>query len=188
MRRGVGSKNRKTTPATTSTTPVCQLLGSTIAGTTPPGTRAAAAVRTQRPDTARAGQNCPGPREEKTTCPQKHNEAGGGRLECGGEWAAKTEKHPPQQPAQPQYASYWAPLTRKRHQQEHRPQQPTECSDPAQHAKGRTNECRGPCNETATRWNVTPGGWGGMGGDVGGIHCHGVFANKASGHARQLLV
>ena len=28
---------------------------------------------------------------------------------------AKTVKQPPQQPAQPQYANYWAPLTRKRH-------------------------------------------------------------------------
>ena len=28
MSRGVGSKSRKTTPATTSTIPVCQLLGS----------------------------------------------------------------------------------------------------------------------------------------------------------------
>ena len=62
-------------------------------------------------------------------------------------WTAKTVKRPPQQPAQPQYANYWAPLTRKRHtlphpaqpqhtnhwaprtrkqhQQEHRPQRPT---------------------------------------------------------------
>ena len=45
----------------------------------------------------------------------------------------------------------------KRHQQEHRPQQPTESSDPAQHAKGRTGDCWGPRKETATRWNVTQG-------------------------------
>ena len=31
-----------------------------------------------------------------------------------GAWAAKTVKGPPQQPAQPQYANYWA-LTHKRH-------------------------------------------------------------------------
>ena len=69
-----------------------------------------------------------------------------------GAWTAKTVKRPQQQPAHPQYANYWAPLTRKphtmphsaqpqhtnywaprtrkRHQQEHRPQRPTESSDP----------------------------------------------------------
>ena len=40
----------------------------------------------------------------------------------------------------PQCTNYWAPLTRKRHQQEHRPQRPTERSDPTQHAKGRTGD------------------------------------------------
>ena len=50
-----------------------------------------------------------------------------------------------------------APRTRKRHQQEHRPQRPTERSDPTQHAKRRTGDCLGPCNETATRQNVTQG-------------------------------
>ena len=95
-------------------------------------------------------------------------------------WAAKTVKRPPQQPAHPQYANYWAPLTRKRHtmphpaqpqrtnywaartrkrhQQEHRPQRPTERSDPTQHAKGRTGDCPGPRKETTTRRNVTQGG------------------------------
>ena len=34
--------------------------------------------------------------------------------------------------------------SRKRHQQEHRPQRPTERSDPTQHAKGRTGACPGP--------------------------------------------
>ena len=94
-------------------------------------------------------------------------------------WAAKTVKRPPQQPAQPQHANYlapltrkwhipphpaqprhtdhWAPRTRQRHQQEHRPQQPTESSDPTQHAKGRTGDCPGPRTETATRRNVTRG-------------------------------
>ena len=33
---------------------------------------------------------------------------------------------------------YWAPRTRKRHQQEHRLQRPTKRNDPTQHAKGRT--------------------------------------------------
>ena len=38
----------------------------------------------------------------------------------------------------------WAPRMRKRHQQEHRPQRPTERSDPTQHAKGRTGDCPQP--------------------------------------------
>ena len=91
-------------------------------------------------------------------------------------WTAKTVKRPPQQPAQPRYANYWAPLTRKRpipphpaqprhtndwaprmqqrHQQEHRLPRPTEHSDPTQYAKGRT----GHRKETTTRRNVTQGG------------------------------
>ena len=95
-------------------------------------------------------------------------------------WTARTVKRPPQQPAQPQYANYWAPLTRKRHipphsaqprhtnhwaprtwkrhQQEHRLQRPTESSDPTQHAEGRTGDCPGPRKETTTRRNVTQGG------------------------------
>ena len=97
----------------------------------------------------------------------------------GGVWTAKTVKRPRQQPAHPQYANYWAPLTRKRHipphpaqpqhtndraprtrkrhQREHRPQRPTERSAPTQHAKGRTGDCPGPCKETATRRNATRG-------------------------------
>ena len=111
---------------------------------------------------------------------RKRSEAGCGWPENGGVWTAKTVKGPPQQPAQPQYANYWAllthkrhttphpaqpqhtnywaPRTRKRHQQEHRPQRPTERSDPTQHAKGRTGDCPGPRKETTTRWNVTQGG------------------------------
>ena len=58
MRRGVGSKDRKTTPATNSTAPVRQLLGSANAETTQSGTQATAAVRMQkRPDAAREGKN-----------------------------------------------------------------------------------------------------------------------------------
>ena len=97
-----------------------------------------------------------------------------------GVWTAKTVKRPRQQPAHPQYANYWAPLTRKRHtmphsaqpqhtnywaprtrkrhQQEHRPQRPTESSDPTQHAKGRTGDCPGPRKGATTRRNVTQGG------------------------------
>ena len=111
---------------------------------------------------------------------QKHSEAGYGRPVDRGAWTAKTVKRPRQQPAHPQYANYWAPLTRKRHtmphaaqpqhtnywaprtrkrhQQEHRPQRPTESSNPAQHAKGRMGDCPGPRKGTATRRNVTQ--WG----------------------------
>ena len=77
-RRGVGSKNRQTTPATTSTTsvrhlpgtanaqtasaaistaPAHQPLGSANAETTPTGAPAAAAVRTQRRDATCEGKN-----------------------------------------------------------------------------------------------------------------------------------
>ena len=108
---------------------------------------------------------------------------GGGGAVDRGVWTAKTVKRPRQQPAHPQYANYWAPLTRKRHipphpaqprhtndgaprtrkrhQQEHRPQRPTESSDPTQHAKGRTGDCAGPRKGTSTRRNVTQGGGGG---------------------------
>ena len=112
---------------------------------------------------------------------QKHSEAGYGRPVDRGAWTAKTVKRPRQQPAHPQYANYWAPLTckrntmphpaqpqhtnywaprtRKRHQQEHR-QRPTERSDPTQHAKGRTGDCPGPRKGTTTRRNVAQGvGW-----------------------------
>ena len=46
-------------------------------------------------------------------------------------WAPLTRKrHIPPHPAQPRHTNHWAPRTRKRHQQEHRPQWPTERSDP----------------------------------------------------------
>ena len=103
---------------------------------------------------------------------RKHSEAGYGRPVDRGMWTAKTVKRPRQQPAHPQYANYWAPLTRKRrtvphhwaprtrkrHQQEQWPQRPTESSNPTQHAQGRTGDCPGPCKETTTRRNVTQGG------------------------------
>ena len=61
----------------------------------------------------------------------------------------------------PQYVNDWAPRTRQRHQQEHRPQRPSERSDPTQHAKGRTGDCPGPRKGATTRRNVTQGGTGG---------------------------
>ena len=120
--------------------------------------------------------------EQGTWAAQKHSEAGYGRPVDRGVWTAKTVKRPRQQPAHPQYANYWAPLTRKRHtmphsaqpqhanywaprtrkrhQQEHRPQRPTESSDPTQHAEGRTGDCPGPRKGATTRRNVTQGGRG----------------------------
>ena len=68
------------------------------------------------------------------------------------------KRHIPPHLAQPRHNNDWAPQTRKRHQQEHRPQRPTERSDPTQHAKGRTGDCPGPRKETTTRRNVTQGG------------------------------
>ena len=116
------------------------------------------------PQAKRRTGDCPGPRDEKATqhaSPRKRSEARPGRPECGGEWAAKTGKRPLHQPKHPRSANYWAPLTRTRNQREHRPQWPTERSGPTQHAKGRTGDCPGPRNETATRRNVTQGGGGG---------------------------
>ena len=111
----------------------------------------------------------------------KRSEVGCGWPEDRGVGTAKTVKRPPQQPVQPQYANYWAPLTRnrhilphparpqhtnhwalsaKRHQQEHQPQRPTESSGAMQHVNGRTGDCPGPLKETTTRRNVTGGGGG----------------------------
>ena len=49
-----------------------------------------------------------------------------------------------------------------RARQEHRPQRPTERSDPTQHAEGRTGDCPGPREGATTRRNVTRGGGGGL--------------------------
>ena len=108
---------------------------------------------------------------------RKRSEAGCGRPEDGGGGAAKTVKRPLQQPAQPPIrqllgaadvqtahpaTSSTAPAHRplgcaNAETQEHRPQRPTERSDPTQHAKGRTGDCPGPRKGTTTRRNVTRG-------------------------------
>ena len=133
-------------------------------------------VRGKRTYGGRPGQRV---EEQGTWAAQKHSEAGDGRLVNRSVWTANTVKRPRQQPAHPQYANYWAPLTRKRHtmphsaqsqhanywaprtrkrhQQEHRPQRPTESSDPTQHAKGRTGDRPGPRKGATTRRNVTQG-------------------------------
>ena len=143
----------------------------------------------------------PGQRvEEGTWAAQKHSEAGDGRPVDRGVWTAKTVKRPRQQPAHPQYANYWAPLTRKRHtmphpaqsqhanywaprtrkrhQQEHRPQRPTESSDPTQHAKGRTGDRPGPRKGATTRRNVTQGGVHGSAGPPQ-VRAFGLLKTKA---------
>ena len=80
-------------------------------------------------------------------------------------WAPLTcKRHIPPQPAQPQHTNHWAPRTREQHRQEHRPQRPTESSDPTQHAKGRWGDCPGLPEETTTRRHVTQGGYGGNSG------------------------
>ena len=63
--------------------------------------------------------------------------------------------------AQPQHTNYWAPRTRKRHQQEHWPQRPTESSNLTQHAKGRTGDCPGPRKGATNRRMSHRGGGGG---------------------------
>ena len=100
---------------------------------------------------------------------QKHSKAGYRQPVDRGAWTAKTVKRRRQQPAHPQYANYWAPLThkrhtmphsaqpqhtnywalrtRKRHQQEHRPQQPTASSNPTQHAREERVTVQGPVKE-----------------------------------------
>ena len=150
-------------------------------------TRGRPAVRGKGTYGGRSGQRV----EEQGTWAsrtQKHSEAGYGRPVDRGVWTAKTVKRPLQQPAQPHYANYWAPLTRKRHtmphpaqprhanhwaprtrkrhQQEHRPQRPSERSNPTQHAKGRTGDCPGPRKGATTRQNVTQGGDGGSSADT----------------------
>ena len=93
-------------------------------------------------------------------------------------WAPLTRKrHTLPHPAQPRHTSYWAPRTRKRHQREHRPQRPTERSDPTQHAKGRMGDCPGPRKGATTRWNVTQGVAVGEGQEQG----HGQEANLGNG-------
>ena len=139
---------------------------------------------------------------------QKHSEAGYGRPVDRGVWTAKTVKRPRRQPAHPQYANYWALLTRKRHimphsaqpqhtnywaprtrkrrQQEHRPQRPTESSNPMQHAKGRTGDRPGPRKGTTTRRNVTQGGGGGVRARRGAAPAHACVVGRLFGfHAQK---
>ena len=138
------------------------------------------AVRGKRTYGGRPGQ-CVEEQGTWASRTQKHSEAGYRQPVDRGVWTAKTVKRPRQHPqyanywapltrkrhtmphsAQPQHTNYWAPRTRKQHQQEHRPQRPAESSNPTQHAKGRTGDCPGPRKGTTTRRNVTQGVWGGL--------------------------
>ena len=73
-------------------------------------------VRGKRTYGGRPGQRV---EEQGTWAAPKHSEAGDGRPVDRGVWTANTVKRPQQQPAHPQYANYWAPLTRKRHTKPH---------------------------------------------------------------------
>ena len=137
------------------------------------------AVRGKSTYVGRLGQRV---EEQGSWAAQKHSEAGYGRPVDRGVWTAKTVKRSRQQPAHPQYANYWAPVTRKRrtmphsaqpqhtnywaprtrkrHQQEHWPQRPTASSDPTQHAKGRLGDRPGLRKGATTRRSVTQGGGG----------------------------
>ena len=86
---------------------------------------------------------------------RKRSEAGCGRPEDGCVGTATTVKRPPQQPAQPQYANYWAPLTRNGtscHIQ-HSPNTPTiglcECGNDTSKSTGRSGR-----QKAATRRNM----------------------------------
>ena len=76
------------------------------------------AVRGKRTYGGRPGQ-CVEEQGTWASHTQKHSEAGYGRPMDRGAWTAKTVKRPRQQPAHPQYANYWAPLTLKPHTMPH---------------------------------------------------------------------
>ena len=101
-------------------------------------------------------------RGTRALCPRPGGGGGGGQQpahpQYANYWAPLTRKrHTMPHSAQSQHANYWAPRTRKRHQQEHRPQRPTASSDSTQHAKGRTGDRPGPRKGATTRRNVTQG-------------------------------
>ena len=152
----------------------------------------------------------PGQRVEEqgtwASCTQKHSKAGHGRPVDRGTWTAKTVKRPRQQPAQPPIRQLLGPAdaqtahpatssTVPTHQllgsanaettpARAPPQRPTERSDPTQRAKGRTGDCPGPREGTTIRWNVTQGGWLGIGEICNGkINSKSVVRSSASADA-----
>ena len=89
--------------------------------------------------------------EQGTWASQKHSEAGYGRPVARGVWTAKTVKQPRQQPAHPQYANYWAPLTRKWHTMPHsaQPQHTNYWANDTSKSTGRSGR-----QKAATRRNM----------------------------------
>ena len=127
------------------------------------------AVRGKRTYGGRPGQRV----EEQGTWAsrtQKHSEAGYGWPVDRGAWTTKTVKRPRQQPAHPQYANYWAPLTLtfntaptlqplgSANAETTPARAPAAAADPTQHAEGRTCDCPGPRKGATTRRTVTQGG------------------------------
>ena len=116
--------------------------------------------------------------EQGTWASQKHSEAGCGRPVDRAVWTAKTVNRTRQQPAHPQYANYWAPLTRTTpcHIQ-HSPNTPTtglrERGNDTSKSTGRSGQqkaatrhnmrrgergtVQGPVKRATTRRNVTRG-------------------------------
>ena len=86
---------------------------------------------------------------------RKHREAGIGRPVDRGACTAKTVKQPQQQPAQPQYANYWAPLMHKRHTMPH-PAQPRHTNHWAPRTRNDTSKStsRSGRQTAATRRNM----------------------------------
>ena len=104
------------------------------------------------------------PGDRGPTYPRKHSEAGGRRLECGGEWAAKTNKRPPQQPAQLPVRQLLGSADA-----ETTPQGTTAAAavrTQRPDAKGRTGDCPGPAKK------LQPDGMS-HGGEGGGLHVAG---------------
>ena len=78
-----------------------------------------------------------------TSRTRKHSKAGYGRPVDGGAWTAKTVKRPRQQPAQPQYANYWAPSMQTAHHA-------TSSTAPAHQPLGSANAETTPARAPAT--------------------------------------
>ena len=129
--------------------------------------------------------------ERNDRASRKRGGACAGRPERGGGVGSEDRKTAPRNNQHnPQCVNHWAPLPRQRHHKAHPWQRPSEHSDPTRHAKGRTGDCPGPRNETATRRNVPLGGGGGGGLGVDdqdntrisgatGPHAHGNMARHA---------
>ena len=124
LRRGVGSKHRKTTPTTPPSAPTTGLRerGNDTSGSTGRSGRQNAATRRNMRREDRV--TVQGPVREPTQ-----------------------DDTPPQRQPQPRQTEYWA-LRARTHM--HRPHGRADNDDPTQHGKGRTGDCPGPRKETTT--------------------------------------